>query len=298
MAMENAAHAFQEKRRAQQDVEARLGRIQERLGLPRLPHRIECVDVSHTGGEDTVAAITALNDGEPERKRYRSFHVQGVQPADDYGAMYQVLARRFRRGRNAERGWELPDLLVVDGGKGQLGVAQAALRDLEVDDFPVVALAKEKEDVRGETMVDRVYIPGAKNAIPLRSSPALSMLALVRDEAHRASNALRLKKGKRRQLRSDLDSIEGIGAKTRNKLLHELGSLQAVTEATEQQIVEAGATRKQARAIREAFHGPSPGSADSDPGSDDQQQDASSESHTAEAEEVALDNAFETAADG
>ncbi|MCA9601754.1 MAG: excinuclease ABC subunit UvrC, partial [Myxococcales bacterium] len=212
LATDNARHAFEEKARAREDVERRLGDVQARLELPTLPRRIECIDVSHTGGEETVATIVALLDGAPDRDGYRSFRVRTVSGGDDYGAMHEVLGRRLRRGRDAESGWQLPDLLVVDGGRGQLNVALAVLKDLGVE-VPVVGLAKEKESrATGELFVDRVYVPGAKNAIALRdSSAALQMLALARDEAHRTSNALRESVGRRRRLASDLDRVPGIG---------------------------------------------------------------------------------------
>ncbi|MFW5920996.1 MAG: excinuclease ABC subunit UvrC [Polyangiales bacterium] len=282
MAMDNAAHSFAEKRRAEQDAEKRLAEVQKRLGLPSLPHHIECVDVSHIGGEDTVASVVALADGAPDKKRYRSFHVKRARAGDDYGAMYEVLSRRFRRGRDREEGWELPDLIVVDGGKGQLNVALAALRDLGLESVPAVALAKEKENVAGETLVDRVYTPGRKNPVALKSSPALSMLALGRDEAHRASNNLRRKRGKRSAFQTGLDAVPGVGPKTRRKLLTALGSTRAVTQASEEELLEAGATRRQACAIREAFHGPEPQRA----------ADAMPPPEAAEAEDRAVDNAF------
>ncbi|MCZ7681678.1 MAG: excinuclease ABC subunit UvrC [Sandaracinaceae bacterium] len=133
MAAENAEHAYREKARAREDLEERLGQLQKKLRLPVLPRRIECVDVSHLGGEDTVAVFAAMTDGEIDRGRYRSFKVRRVRGGDDYGALYEVLARRLRRGRGAEAGWELPDLLVIDGGKGQLNVALAAMRDVGVE---------------------------------------------------------------------------------------------------------------------------------------------------------------------
>ena len=251
MAHENAAHAYREKARAKHDLEERLTQIQKRLRLTKLPRRIECIDVSHTGGLDTVAAIVALENAEPDRKRYRSFHVRTVSGGNDYGAMYEVLSRRFRRGRDQETGWELPDLLIVDGGKGQLNVALAALKDLGVKDLEVAGLAKEKENVAGDKLVDRVYLPGQKNAIALREgSGALFVLARARDEAHRVSNELRKKLGKRRKLRSGLDDVPGIGPKTRNLLLRTLGSLKAVREASIEELVRAGASHPQAEGIR------------------------------------------------
>jgi excinuclease ABC subunit C len=249
MATENAEHAFKEKQREREDVEARLTEVKNKLRLPRLPHRIECVDVSHTGGTDTVAAITALLDGSPDRKRYKSFHVRKVSGGDDFGAMREVLSRRL--ARRHEVGWELPDLLVVDGGRGQLGIALAVLEELGVADQPVCGLAKEKDNIRGETMSERVYLPGQKNPINLRErSATLHFLTAVRDEAHRVSNELRKKLGKRRRLRSGLDDVPGVGKKTRTTLLRVLGSLRAISAASVEELIAAGASRKQAEAVK------------------------------------------------
>lgn len=196
------------------------------------------------------AGIVSLLDGVPDRKHYRSFHVKGVADGDDYAAMYEVLARRFRRGKAAAAlseakateaegdgatdasreeleeaagkpgTWDLPDLLVVDGGRGQLGVALSAARDLGMHDLAIVGLAKERETRAGEKMVDRVYLPGQKNGIPLRpTSAALFFLARARDEAHRFANHARKKLGKARRLRSEIDDIPGLGAETRRVLL-------------------------------------------------------------------------------
>lgn len=200
LATDNAAHAFHEKARAHEDVQRRLEAIAAKLRLDRIPHRIECIDVSHTGGEDPVACIISLLDGEPNRRAYKSFVIQRASGGDDYGAMYEALLRRLRRGQAKERGWDLPDLLVVDGGRGQLRVALEARRNAGIEDLPVVALAKEKENALGETLVDRIYLPGQKNAIALTSLAPLAILALARDEAHRAANALRTKRFHRRRI--------------------------------------------------------------------------------------------------
>ncbi|MGD0527018.1 MAG: excinuclease ABC subunit UvrC, partial [Polyangiaceae bacterium] len=194
MANDNARHSFVEKQRQNDDVQERLRDLQERLRLATLPRRIECCDISHLGGGDTVGAIVAMTDGELDKKRYRTFNVRGdAAPQagltgvnDDYGSMYEVLARRFRRAlkaeelprtlaegspeREADATWDAPDLFVVDGGRGQLAVAQAAAHDLGLHDLAIVALAKERENLAGDTLVDRVYLPGQKNPIPLRSS--------------------------------------------------------------------------------------------------------------------------------
>ncbi len=250
MAHENAKNAFQSKRRAAEDVETRLVELQEKLRLPTRPRRIECCDISHLGGNDTVGSVVALLDGVPDKKRYRSFNVTTTSGGDDYGAMYEVLSRRFRRGKIVREAaaasdaapasdpgqaaeWDLPDLFVVDGGRGQLNVAIAAARDLGLHDLAIVGLAKERENVAGETLVDRVYLPGQKNGIPLRgASSALFFLARVRDEAHRFANHARRRLGKGRRLKSELADVPGIGEKTRVALLRHLGSVEGVRTAS------------------------------------------------------------------
>jgi excinuclease ABC subunit C len=342
MAIENARHAFEEKRRAETDIDERLARVQERLRLPTLPRRIECCDISHLGGQDTVGAVVALLNGLPDKKKYRTYKVRTVGDGDDYRAMFEVLSRRFRRGRDqaqlqaaenphpenavadtsaaeeilmdghasatqivpafgvadepsatttpvseaADDGaldsesspdandltpsaadtdapisngegadWQLPDLFVVDGGRGQLGVALAAAHDLGLHDLPIVGLAKEKENVAGDKLVDRVYLPGQKNPIPLRpNSPELFLLARARDEAHRFSNRGRKKVGKKRRLTSELEQIPGIGPKTRVALLKTLGSLAAVRDATDDAILAVpGVSKKHLVALRDWF---------------------------------------------
>jgi excinuclease ABC subunit C len=260
MASDNAKHAFEEKRRAADDIDERLARVQEKLRLPTLPRRIECCDISHLGGADTVGAVVALLDGQPDKKRYRTYIVRTVGEGDDYGAMFEVLSRRFRRGKAAAEGegdadWRLPDLFVVDGGRGQLGVALAAAHDLGLHDLCIVGLAKEKENVLGDKLTDRVYLPGQKNPIALRpNSPELFLLARARDEAHRFSNRGRTKVGKRRRFESELDTIVGIGPKTRTSLLKTLGSVAAIRQATDAEILAVpGVSDRHLRALREAF---------------------------------------------
>lgn len=321
LANDNARHAFSEKRRASDDVQERLTQLKERLRLPTVPRRIECCDISHLGGKDTVGAIVALLDGEPDKKRYRTFHVHGdgvapkttdAAPApgsegegegeglgslagDDYRAMYEVLARRFRRGLRKQESramavaegevapeedkptsvhdlaakvegedeggeWDLPDLFVVDGGKGQLAVALAAARDLGIHELPIVALAKEKENVLGDTLVDRVYLPGQKNPIPLRShSASMFFLARARDEAHRFSNRQREKLGKRKRFKSALDDVPGIGPATKKLLLRHLGSLKAIKAADDSALLAVpGVTARHVKALRRVFPTPTP----------------------------------------
>lgn len=256
MARDNARHAFSEKQRAADDLEARLEEVRERLRLSAVPRRIECCDISHLGGADTVGSIVSFYNGKPDRKRYRSFNVKSVSGGDDYGAMYEVLARRFRRARESEGGdWELPDLFVVDGGRGQLAVALSAARDMGVHDLPIVGLAKERETATGEKMVDRVYLPGQKNGIPLRtSSSALFFLAAARDEAHRFANHARKRLGKRARLQSGLDDIPGVGPKTKIALLKHFGSIDAIRGATDEALLAvAGVRASHVAALRAAL---------------------------------------------
>jgi excinuclease ABC subunit C len=238
LALENAKAAFEEKRRRKDDIEERLIKLQDKLRLPELPKRIECCDISHLGGEDSVGAIVAMNMGELDKSRYRIFHVKSTahRGGDDYGAMYEVLSRRFRRAR-AEADWDPPQLFVVDGGRGQLQVALAAARDLGLHDLRVVGLAKERETLGGELLVDRVYLPGQKNPLTLRTSSALLLLARLRDEAHRFSNRAREKVGKAKRFSSALDEIPGVGPQLRRLLLQTFGSTKRIQAASDEELL-------------------------------------------------------------
>jgi excinuclease ABC subunit C len=258
LAMENAKHAFEEKRRSAEDMDERLARIQAKLRLPTLPHRIECCDISHLGGSDTVGAVVALRDGVPDKARYRTYKVRAAGPGDDYAAMLEVLSRRFARGKNVVEGteeaddWDLPDLFVVDGGRGQLAVALTAAHDLGLHELRLCGLAKERESVTGEEVVDRVYLPGQKNPIALRPNSAeLYILAVARDEAHRFANRGRKKVGKKRRFASRLDDVPGIGPKTRKALLTTLGTIDGIRSATDEAVLAVkGVNRKHLEALR------------------------------------------------
>ncbi|MBW2527739.1 MAG: excinuclease ABC subunit C, partial [Deltaproteobacteria bacterium] len=265
LATENAAHAFREKRRLQGDLETRLERMQQKLRLPSLPHVIECCDISHHGGGDAYGSVVCMRDGELDKRRYRTFRVRTTDTGDDYAAMYEVLARRFRRGRDAqeeeapeESAWELPDLMVVDGGRGQLGVAMAAARDLGLHELAMVGLAKERLTATGDELVDRIYLPGQVNGIAITPrQPGLVLLAQLRDEAHRFANRGRKQAGKRRELRSALTDVRGIGAPTAKALLSALGSVEAVRKAADEQILAVpGVTKRHLRALRAAYGPP------------------------------------------
>ncbi|HNS98373.1 MAG TPA: excinuclease ABC subunit UvrC [Polyangiaceae bacterium] len=270
LAMDNAAHAFAEKRRAKDDVQERLLDLQRRLRLPTIPRVVECLDISHHAGKDTSGGLVRMVDGQFDTTGYRSYHVHHAAEGDDYAAIYDVLSRRFRRAMQQEQErsdeesrhddpskrmpWESPDLLVVDGGRGQLNVALAAARDLELHDLPIVGLAKERETVTGETETDRVYLPGQKNGITIRPHTALVWLARLRDEAHRFANSVRERKGKASRLHSQLEDIPGIGPVLRKRLLSEIGGPMQIREASDERLLAiSGVKTRHLEALRKRF---------------------------------------------
>ncbi|MEZ4361357.1 MAG: excinuclease ABC subunit UvrC [Kofleriaceae bacterium] len=344
LADKNAAASASARRGADRDAEALLAKVQDRLGLSRLPRRIECFDIAHLQGVETVASMVTFVDGVPAKALYRKFRVRTVGN-DDFAAMYEVITRRLRRASkatetgtgtetetetgtgtdtetetgtetetdtgtgtetetgtgsvtvtvtdtdtvtvtdtdtvtvtdadadtdtddddasrrarraSAEAGWAPPDLLVIDGGKGQLGVALAALRDLGIAlgerGIDVVGLAKERELDSGDAP-DRIYRPNVKDPIQLRpNSPELYLLARLRDEAHRFANTFHQQRRGKATLRSELEGIPGIGAARRRALLRAFGSVRAIRGASEDALAKvAGMTRAAAVAVRTFF---------------------------------------------
>lgn len=254
LAEKNAAASAAARKGKEGDVQTALDKLQARLALVRFPRRIECFDIAHIQGTQTVASMVVFEGGEPARAHYRTFKVRSVAN-DDFAAMYEVLARRFRRARAAIEGidpdeneWAEPDLLVVDGGKGQLGSALAALRDVTWPTtgehvFDVVALAKDP---------DRVFLKNIKDPMVLReNSTELFLLARVRDEAHRFANEFHQRQRKKRTIRSLLEDIPGVGPKRRRELLRHFGSLKKIRAASVDEIAGApGMTRSAAEAVK------------------------------------------------
>jgi len=258
LADRNAAASAHSRRGKNADADELLRKVAKRLDLPRPPRRIECFDIAHIQGTDTVAAMVTFVDGVAARGLYRKFKVR-ESGNDDFAAMYEVLTRRFRRFAKADpdRGdpaWAPPDLLVIDGGKGQLAMAIAALTDLGVklggDGLEVIGLAKERELEAGSAP-DRIYRRNVKDSIALRpNSPELYVLARIRDEAHRFANTFHQARRAKATLRSELDTIAGIGETRRQKLLKHFGSVRAVRLATVEDLAKApGMNRKAADAI-------------------------------------------------
>ncbi|MEQ1507153.1 MAG: excinuclease ABC subunit UvrC [Myxococcota bacterium] len=234
--------------------------LADALELPEPPHRIECFDNSNLQGTNPVAAMSVFLDGRPARAEYRRYRVKTVVGADDYATMREILDRRFRRA--LEEGVR-PDLLVVDGGKGQLAVAVAVLQDLGIHDQAVVGIAKPRtEHARGERdATDKVVMPNRKEPLRLpQGHPALRILQHVRDEVHRHAVRYHRQVRSRETLASVLEEIPGIGPARRKVLLRALGSTDAVADAPVDVLAAiAGIGPELARVIHAAFHPPEPG---------------------------------------
>jgi len=275
LANKNAAASAASRQNREQDDALALEKLQRRLGLKHLPKRIECYDIAHIQGSATVASMVVFVGGVSERSLYRKFKVKSATN-DDFAAMYEVLTRRFRRAlEGADESWAMPDLVVVDGGKGQLNTALAALADLGIEisatkGCDVVGLAKERvvSGADGEDPVDeeelrpdRVYLRNAKDPVKLRSNTReLFLLARLRDEAHRFANTFHRERRKRMALRSALDGIPGIGAKRRKQLLRQFGSIKAIKAAPVEELAAApGMNRPAAEAVRRYFDDPEGG---------------------------------------
>ncbi len=259
LADRNAAASATSRRSKDADADALLAKVAKHLELRRPPKRIECFDIAHIQGTDTVASMVTFIDGVPAKALYRKFKIRSVDN-NDFAAMYEVLTRRFKRtGDDQDPAWAHPDLLVVDGGKGQLGMAVAALTDLGVTlggdkGLEVIGLAKER-DLEAGSAPDRIYRRNVKDSIPLRqNSPELYVLARIRDEAHRFANTFHQDRRSKGSLRSELDSIPGIGATRRQRLLKHFGSVRAIRTATAEDLAKApGMNRKAADQVARYF---------------------------------------------
>lgn len=267
LAERNVQQAMVMRRRSEDDAEAALTGIAEKLGLAGPPKRIECFDVAHHQTGRAVAAMAVLEQGRPSPKASRSYTIRTAKVGDDYGGLYEVLSRRFRRAREGETGWELPDLLVIDGGRGQLAVARAALVDvgLEPATVPIVGLAKERSARRSnegsvvkDATEERLYLRNRVNPITIRGTSPLLLLCHARDEAHRLAGKQLARYRKQTLKRSALDGIPGVGPSLRRSLLKALGSLRAIEAATVEELTAApGVGEKLARKIHDHFHGTS-----------------------------------------
>ncbi len=210
---------------------ARSEALREMLGLAEPVKRVECFDISHTMGEATVASCVVFDAAGPVRAQYRRYNISGIEPGDDYAAMRQAIDRRFRRA--VEEGGVLPDVLLIDGGAGQLAQAQAALADLGVEGVMLVGVAKGVERRAGH---EALVMPDGRELRPGAASPALQFIQQVRDEAHRF--AITGHRGRRQKVRmtSKLEDIPGIGPRRRASLLKHFGGMAGLKAAGEAEI--------------------------------------------------------------
>lgn len=273
MAERNAEDAFKADRNIESE-ETALTILREKLQLKRQPERIECFDISNIGGRFAVGSMVTFAGGRPEKAGYRHFNIKGVEGADDYAMLREVLERRYRRREN------LPDLIMLDGGKGQLGIALSVLRELGVEGPDVIGLAKGEVEIeetipsalkarriaaRGE---DRVYLAGRKDPVYMARYPAAYfLLQRVRDEAHRFAITHHRKIMGKRVTRSRLDDIAGVGPKRKKALLSRFGDIAGIQKASPEEIMNAGrVSRVVAQKILDHLKGTAPGGEKGGPG--------------------------------
>lgn len=218
--------------------------MKEALHLTHSPRSIVCFDVSNTGATDAVGSCVYFENGRPKKKEYRHFKIKTVSRQDDYAMMREVIGRYFR-GR-MEQELELPDLVVVDGGKGQLSAARIELEANQLSEQPIIALAKRLEEV---------YVPEVSDPIVIsRSSPALLLLKQVRDEAHRFAIEYNRKVRTKRTVKSSLDDIKGIGPAKRDLLLKKYGSVKRIQALSLEELAATkGIGEKLAKVIMESL---------------------------------------------
>jgi len=238
MAEENAKQSFSERHDQEKAREKMLTELQTQLRLKRYPQRIECFDISTIHGANAVGSMVTFINGEPDKNLYRHFRIRTIDASsggDDFGMMLEVLKRRFARGKEEA---DLPDLIVVDGGKGQLAMALTAMAEIGIEGVEAVGLAKMRVQAAPrsseiERLEERVFLPGQSNPVILRrNSNALFLLQRVRDEAHRFAITHHRKLRSKQTLYSTLDRIPGVGSARRRALLRSFGSVKRIEEAS------------------------------------------------------------------
>lgn len=255
MARGNAILALRSRLGSQAGYRRRLEALRETLGLQELPGRMECFDVSHTGGEQTVASCVVFDAEGPRKPDYRRFNIEGVTPGDDYAALRQALTRRYARIKQGE--YPSPDLLFVDGGLGQLHSVSDALQELAVSGVTLVGISKGPARRPG---TEQLWLSGRSAAVILSAdSPAMHLVQQIRDEAHRfAITGHRQRRAKARTT-SPLEEIVGVGPKRRQRLLRQLGGIQGLARAGVEDIAQIeGISRALAQQIFDALHQASP----------------------------------------
>lgn len=251
LAVTNAEQALSARLANRQHVAARFEALAEALELDEPLQRLECYDISHSSGEATVASCVVFGPEGPLKSDYRRFNIEGVTAGDDYAAMHQALTRRFSRLKDGEG--KLPDILLVDGGKGQMAMARDVLQELAVPELILLGVAK---GVTRKPGLETLYLNDAEHEFTLPAdSPALHLIQQIRDEAHRfAITGHRARRGKTRRT-SSLEDVAGVGPKRRRELLKHFGGLQELTRASIDEIAKApGISKKLAESIYAALH--------------------------------------------
>lgn len=237
MAAENAKSQFHEKLAKSERANMGLEEIQKKFHLSRLPHKIECFDISNFQGSLNVASQVVFEDGEPNKDLYRRYKIKGFEGANDFASMKEVLSRRFQHSE-----WEEPDLILVDGGKGQLSMAVAALKEVGKEGIPIASIAKSRtqgsfSDSEVLSTEERFFLPGRQNPVVFRTnSDALKILVQLRDEAHRFAIEFHRNLRDKSLTTSILDKIEGIGEAKRKLLQKSFPDLQALANASVEEL--------------------------------------------------------------
>jgi excinuclease ABC subunit C len=248
MVAENAVRGLelaQIKETKTEVISSGLQELKSRLRLPRMPRRIECYDVSNIQGTLAVGSMIVLEKGWPKPAHYRRFRIKTIAGADDYAMIQETLRRRFKRGLSGEGTWGIiPDLVLIDGGRGQLNAALEVRQELGLDSIPMASLAKENEDV---------FIPGDPRPVRIaKDSPALHVLQRARDEAHRFAVGYHRKLRSKEVIISALDKIPGIGPKRKTALLKKFGSIPAIKQASMEELNQTeGITSALAKKVKE-----------------------------------------------
>jgi excinuclease ABC subunit C len=251
MALTNADNALQTKLADKQGLYARFVSLQQELGCTEVPKRLECFDISHTQGAQTVASCVVFDREGPVKSDYRRFNIEGVTGGDDYAAIHQAVFRRFKRLKQGEH--IAPDILLIDGGKGQVAEAKKALAELQINNVMIVGVSKGPDRKAG---MEKIILPDQDQPLDVTpNAAALLLIQHIRDEAHRfAITGHRQRRGKA-QNKSVLEDIAGLGPKRRQLLLKQFGGLQGVSGASVDALASIeGISRQLAQRIYDTFH--------------------------------------------
>lgn len=249
MASDNAAQSMKEQMLSRRSKERVLGGLQEELGLRNLPRRIEAFDISNIQGAEAVASMVTFEDNLPDKRHYKRFRIRTVEGQDDFASMAEVIRRRYVRALNEGT---LPDLILIDGGKGQLNAALDVLMELDIKGPDVIGLAKARSGEEGsQREFERVFLPGVEEPVILDPSSATThLVARVRDEAHRFAIEYHRKLRGKRAIASELDEVPGIGETRKKALLRHFGSVAKIKEATTEELAKVpGMTKRAAEEI-------------------------------------------------